>query len=196
MNEDKITLFLEENGFAKKESYDEYFEKTVIQNGESINLKARFVENLFVLGSGIRCEKTNVSYSSDVGDELRKFSDMDKVINVFTAFPILMKTFYKTEENTMVSIKTHKGQSYHEIYPAKHTEYQYPDRGIRQSYDSYTIPPVSVSYEQGFFMFTIRKSPESICIVSKSERIFIDDLFNNRYKGKTLEHLKWKIIGE
>lgn len=192
MTKNEIVLFLEEDGFAEEKHF---FEKTVIQNDENINLKAKFVENLFVLASEIRCEKSNISYSSDLGDELHRFSDMDKIINVITAFPILMKTFYKTEESTVISIKTHKGQSYHEIHPVKYTGYKHPYMGIRKSTDAYEIPPVSVSYALGFFMFTRRILLDLNCTVLKSELIFIEDLFDNRYKGKTLEDLEWKLMG-
>jgi hypothetical protein len=147
---------------------------------------------IFKIVSSITCLEKNISYSSELKDDLRKISEMDKVINVFTALPILMKTFYKTEENTAILITTHKGQSYHETYLTKYSGHG-TDRVVRHSYNSYMMPPVCIFYTEGFFKLTRRKNLESSCIVSVSESIYIDDLFDGKYKDKSIDDIEWKV---
>lgn len=192
MTEDEIILFLEENGFVMEKSFGFPFVKTVIQSGENILFTAKMSYGIFRIVSSITCLEKNMSYSSELKDDLRKILEMDKVINVFTALPILMKTFYKTEENTAISITTHKGQSYHEVYLMKYSGYG-TERVVRHSYNSYMMPPIRIFYTEGFFKFTRRKNLESSCIVSVSESIYIDDLFDGKYKDKSIDTIDWKV---
>ena len=192
MTEDEIILFLEENGFVMEKSLGFPFVKTVIQSGENILFMAKISDGFFKLVSSITWLEKNICYSSELKDNLSKLSEMDKIMNVFTALPILMKTFYKTEENTAILINTHKGQSYHEFYPIKYSGYG-TDRVVRHSYNSYMMPPIRIFYTEGFFKLTRRKYLESSCIVSVSESIYIDDLFDGKYKDKSLDVIEWKV---
>ena len=93
MTEDEIILFLEENGFVMEKSLGFPFVKTVIQSGENILFIAKISDSFFKLVSSIACLEKNIYYSSVLKDNLSKISEMDKIMNVFTALPILMKTF-------------------------------------------------------------------------------------------------------
>ena len=187
MKKDEIILYLEENGFVENRE-NGFFQKKIIQNNYEIIIEAAnqnwttFVRSRLLVEDDI-CYHSVINVNRDV------IFNMDQIIRMITAISILLKTFYEEKEpKTKVLIRINQLWTNDYIRLSKS---QKEDNRIRiLPVNPINQPPFRISCEKDKEYFQFAR-PVAFT-GTHSEMIYIDDLFNNKYKDKKLEDLKWR----
>ncbi len=186
MKKDEIVLYLEENGFVENRE-NSLFQKKIIQNNYEIIVDVANQHCTTFVRSRLLVED-NICYHSVIDVNRDVIFNMDQIIRVITAISILLKTFYEEKEpKTTVLVKINKLWTNDYIRISKSQE----------EVNRIRILPVS-PINQPPFRISCEKDKECFQFVrpvaftgTHSEMIYIDDLFNNKYKDKKFEDLRW-----
>jgi uncharacterized protein YutD len=187
MKKDEIVLYLEENGFVENKE-NSFFQKKIIQNNDEIIVEVTNQHCTTFIRSRLLAEN-NICYHSTIDVNRDVIFNMDQIIRVITAISILLKTFYEEKEpKTTVLVKINKLWTNDYIRIRKSQEEVnririLPVNPINQ-------PPFRISCEKDKEYFQFAR-PVAFT-GTHSEMIYIDDLFNNKYKDKKFEDLKWR----
>lgn len=186
MKKDEIILYLEENGFVENRE-NGFFQKKIIQNNDEIIVEVINQYCTTFTRSRLLVED-NICYHSVIDVTRDAVFNMDQVIRVITAISILLKTFYEEKEpKTTVLVKINQLWTNDYIRISKSQE----------EVNRIRILPVNL-INQPPFIISCEKNKEYFQFVrpvaftgTHSEMIYIDDLFDNKYKDKKLEDLRW-----